>query len=54
LNRPFARDRCQQIFHFGRFPFQREKELRVETPEARKVKSTIVVDLKGGYLSTDR
>jgi hypothetical protein len=35
--------------HFGG-----SKELRVETPEARREKSTIVIDLKGGYMSTDR
>jgi hypothetical protein len=34
--------------HFGE-----SKELRLETPEARREKSTVVVDLKGGYVSTD-
>ena len=32
----------------------RKQELRVETPEARKVKSIIVVGLEGGHTSLDR
>jgi hypothetical protein len=34
--------------------FRGSQELRVETPEARREKSTVVIDLKGGYVSTDR
>jgi hypothetical protein len=35
--------------HFGG-----SQELRVETPKARREKSTIAIDLKVGYVSTDR
>jgi hypothetical protein len=41
------------IFHFGRYPFWRKRELIIETPEVRREKSIVVIDFEGGNALID-